>query len=57
MEIKDIKAEYRMQEMHKLIYARAESGLTVTAPYLNMKISEDNKLLVNTPSDCDSQKK
>ena len=30
MEIKDIKAEYRMQEMHKMIQSRAESGLTVS---------------------------
>ena len=29
MEIKDIKTEYRMQEIHKMIQARAESGLTV----------------------------
>ena len=30
MEIKDIKAEYRMQEMHKMIQSRAESGLTIS---------------------------
>ena len=29
MEIKEIKAEYRMQEMHKMIQSRAESDLTV----------------------------
>ena len=29
MEIKDIKAEYRMQEMHKMIRSRAESGLSL----------------------------
>ena len=30
MEIKDMKAEYRMQEMQKMIRARIESGLTVS---------------------------
>ena len=30
MEIKDIKTEYRMQEMHKMIQSRADSGLTVS---------------------------
>jgi len=30
MEIKEIKAEYRMQEMQKVIQARAESGLTIS---------------------------
>ena len=30
MEIKEIKEEYRMQEMQKAIQARTESGLTVS---------------------------
>ena len=30
MEIKEIKAEYRMQEMQKAIQSRMESGLTIS---------------------------
>lgn len=31
MEIKEIKAEYRLQKMQEIIRARAESGLTISA--------------------------
>ena len=31
MEIKEIKAEYRLQEMQEIIRSRAESGLTISA--------------------------
>ena len=30
MEIKEIRAEYRMQEMQKVLQARMESGLTIS---------------------------